>query len=210
MRCKITTVLILVALVGLAGCSKPAAPGSTAAQPQTDEQATLAAAPTADTPHGAVTIFLTAMREGNDELVAGMLTDLARQKTAEMDYEVAPPGSDSAQFSVGHVELLGDDAARVACTWSDLDEEGNRTEQQALWALRRGEVGWRIAGVAPTIFPNEPPLLLDFENPEEMIEKLKWVGDEIARREQAEVMEAETGTRLEAKQQETPQSEIRR
>ena len=207
---KIAVVLILAALVGFVGCGKPAAPGSTAAQPQPDEQAMQPAAPTADTPHGAVTIFLTAMREGNDELVAGMLTDLARRKTAEMNYEVAPPGSDSAQFNVGHVELLGDDAARVACTWSDLDNEGNRTEQQALWALRRGEAGWRIAGVAPTIFPGEPPLLLDFENPEEMIEKLKWVSDEIARREQAEVMAAETDTRLEARQQEAPQSEIRR
>ena len=48
--------------------------------------------------------------------------------------------------------------------------------------VRREGDGWRIAGVAATVFPGEPPLLLDFEKPEEMIEKQQWVRDEIRRR----------------------------
>jgi len=42
--------------------------------------------------------------------------------------------------------------------------------------------------MAPTIFPGEPPLLLDFENPDEMIRKLNWVQQEVVRRAQADAM----------------------
>ncbi len=203
-------VIILGALAGLAGCGKPSAPASIASQESPGQPATQADAPTAETPQGAVTIFLSAVCAGNDAHAASMLTDLARQKTAEMDLEVAPPGSDTAEFRIGAIELVGEDAARVACTWSDLDEDGRRGEEQILWVLRREEPGWRIAGMAPTIFPGEPPLLLNFEDPEEMFEKLQWVQEEAMRRAQAEVLQTEPDVRLEAQRPEQPGDEVRR
>ncbi len=197
-------------LISLAGCGKPDAPVAPVVNLNPGPSGGQADAPNAETPQGAVTIFLSAVCAGNDDHAASMLTDLARQKTSEMDLEVAPPGSDTAQFRIGEVDMLADGAARVACTWSDLDEEGLRQEEQILWVLRREPQGWRIAGMAPTIFPGEPPLLLNFEDPEEMFEKLEWVQQEALRRAQAELMQGAEGVRLEAQRPEAQGDEVRR
>src|SRR5437762_2724858 len=55
-------------------------------------------------PDQAVFDFLEAVRTGNDRLAAAMLTPLARQKTAEYELVVAPPGSPTAKFKVGKFE----------------------------------------------------------------------------------------------------------
>lgn len=202
------SILILGTLIGFSGCGKPSTPAAREGGNDSPEDRT--AEPTAETPEGAVTLFLNAVCAGNDQHAANMLTDLARRKTAEMDLEVAPPGSDTAQFRVGEIENVDESVARVACTWSDLDEEGERTEEQILWVLRREDVGWRIAGMAPTIFPDEPPLLLNFEDPEEMIRKLEWVRQEAMRRAQAELLTDDPGVALEARQSEIPEEGARR
>ncbi len=199
--------IVLGTLTGLAGCGNPSAPATDASQASGAAQSNAPADD--DTPEGAVTIFLSAVCAGNDEHAASMLTELARRKTAEMDLEVAPSGSDTARFQIGEVEFVGDDGARVACTWSDLDEQGGRAEEHILWVLRREAAGWRIAGMAPSIFPDEPPLLLNFEDPEEMFEKLQRVQQEVMRRAQAEAMPRGDVSR-EAQRQGPPGDAIRR
>ncbi len=200
--------LVFFVLAGLIGCGR----SSDSAGPRQGAASSAAsdAEPADNTPQGAVAIFLGAVCAGNDEHAANMLTDLARRKTAEMDLEVAPPGSDTARFQVDEVEILGDDAARVTCSWSDLDEEGARSEEQIVWVLRRESVGWRIAGMAPTIFPGEPPLVLNFEDPEEMLQKLEWVQQEAMRRAQAEAAAGTEGVRFEAQRQDGLDHELRR
>ncbi len=141
------------------------------------------------TPSGAVTVFLDAVRDGDDERTAAMLTDLARRKVAEMDLGVAPPGSDTAEFEIGETELLGDDGARVATRWTDLDGYGARQTHEMVWMLRRQSEGWRVAGVAAVIFPSEPPLLLNFEDPEEMIRRQELLAEEVVRRMREEELE---------------------
>jgi hypothetical protein len=44
--------------------------------------------------------------------------------------------------------------------------------------------------VAETIFPGEPPLLLNFEDPEGTLKKLQWVREEIRRRAEQESNQA--------------------
>ena len=144
-------------------------------------------------PAAAVFEFLEAVRTGDDDKAALMLTELARKKTAELNMEVAPPGSDTAQFKVGEAELLPGERARVASTWSDLDDRSQRRTDEIVWMLRRQPDGWRIAGVAATVFPGEPPLLLNFEDPEEMLRKQEWVQQEIRRRAQQENLQAQGG-----------------
>jgi hypothetical protein len=95
---------------------------------------------------------------------------------------VAPPGSDTARFEVGQVQTLGDDGARVAIKWTDLDETGKPHSDEVLWMVRRVDEGWRIAGVAAPVFEGEPPLLLNFEDPADMLAKQKLVREEIKRR----------------------------
>jgi len=157
-------------------------------QDQSPGEAATNTAPETSTPANAVRTFLGAVQSGDDQLAADMLTDVARRKTKERDLEVAPPGSDTAEFTIGQVEMVGESGAHVTCEWSDLNADGSRTSESILWVLRQEADGWRIAGMAPTIFPGEPPLLLDFENPDEMVRKLNWVQQEVVRRAQVDAM----------------------
>ncbi len=137
-----------------------------------------------DGPARATHEFLEAVRTGNDEKAAMMMTATARKKTAELDMQVAPTGSDTAQFKVGEVRQMAGDRVAVASTWSDLDANSQRRTDEMVWMLRKSPEGWRVAGVAAQVFEGEPPLLLDFENPQEMLKKKQWIQEEIRRRAQ--------------------------
>ena len=134
--------------------------------------------------------FLDAMRTGNDEKASQMLAPLARQKAKDLDRSVTPAASDTARFMIGKVEYLGSDGVRVAATWTDLDEEGKTHADEALWMVRLEDKNWKIVGVAATIFPGEPPLKLNFEDPEEMLKKQQWVREEIRRRAEQDNLQA--------------------
>ena len=135
-------------------------------------------------PAAAVHEFLEAVRAGDDDKVVQMLTVTAREKSTEMNLVTALPASDTAEFSVGEVEYLSPDGARVASMWNDLDENAQRKSDDVLWMLRREPSGWRIAGMAMTVFEGEPPLLLNFEDPEEVLRKRQFVREEALRRAQ--------------------------
>ena len=137
-------------------------------------------------PEAAVTEFLEAVRTGNDEKANRLLSTVARQKTAALNRSVTPPASDTAKFTVGNVDYVGEDGARVSCTWTDLDADGQPKTDHAIWVCRREAEGWRIAGVAAQVFPGEDPLVLNFEDPEDMMRQQQWVREEIRRRMQKE------------------------
>ncbi len=167
-------VLTALTILPLTGCgsSDTPAPG---AKPSTIS---------ATTPDKAVFQFLEAVRLGNDATASQMLTNLARQKTAEMQLVVAPPGSDTAKFSVGEVEFLGETGAHVASTWTDIVDDGQAHTDTIVWILRKDPEGWRIAGMGTKLFDDSPPLLLNFEDPEDMIRKQRMAEEEMARRSQ--------------------------
>jgi hypothetical protein len=50
--------------------------------------------------------------------------------------------------------------------------------------VRREADGWRIAGMATRVFEDQPPLYLNFEDPEDMLRKQQLVAQEIERRSQ--------------------------
>jgi hypothetical protein len=130
-----------------------------------------------------VRTFLEAIRTGNDAQASQMLTELARTETQKHELVVAPPGSDTARFEVGAVEyVVKDELAHVDSKWTDVGDDGQPHTDEIIWALRLDQQGWRIAGMATRIFPNEPPLLLDFEKPEEMMQQQKMAEAEIQRR----------------------------
>jgi len=122
------------------------------------------------------------VRSGNDEVATKMFTPLARQKASEMGIQVAPRGSDTASFEVGQVEMVGQDGARVTSKWTDLDKSGQRRTDEIIWILRRETEGWRVAGMAATVFDGEPPLVLNFEQPEETMRRLDALREQIQRR----------------------------
>jgi hypothetical protein len=173
--------LFLGILAGCGGCSSEnAAAPEAAAKPATDKPG----------PDVAVFEFLKAVQTGDDKKAAEMLTKLAREKTAEMEMVVAPPGSETASFEVGEVELLEDRGAYVSSTWTDVGEDGQPHSDQIVWLVRNEPEGWRIAGMVTKLF--ESKLVLNFEDPEDMMRKQKLAEQEMLRRAQQQ-MQGATG-----------------
>jgi hypothetical protein len=175
--------------------AKPAtnAVAASDAQPGAENTAQNAAESSAklDGPAAAIHEFLESLRTGNDQKASKMLSKAAREKTASLNRNVTPPASDTARFTVGKVDYVNDDGARVACTWTDLDEDGKPKTDEAIWVLRREDQAWHVAGVAAQVFPGEPPLLLNFEDPKDMAKKQQWVREEIRKRSEAGGLQAQ-------------------
>lgn len=188
MRCDRFLAGLLVAVLA-AGCGQSSSPdGSPAGDSPANGMAD------ADGPAAAVHRFLEAVRSGNDDKAAAMLSPVAREKTAEYNMVVAPPGSDTASFKVGEVEMIGDEGAHVASTWTDVDEEGQKHTDTIIWMVRRMTDGWRIAGMATRVFDDKPAVILNFEEPEEMLAKQQEIEEEMSRRMGGDVETAdETG-----------------
>jgi hypothetical protein len=176
----------------VAGCGSSGATDGAAGDSAASKNATQTNAAEADGagPAEAVAVFLEAVKNGEDDKANSMLTKLALEETAKMNMVVAPPGSESATFEVGEVELLseGDEqGAHVASKWTDLGDDGQPHTDDIVWMLRKEPEGWRIAGMATTVFEGEPPLLLNFEDPKDMQRKQQLAEEELQRRMRAEL-----------------------
>jgi hypothetical protein len=175
-RCVFAGV-VATALLATVGCG-----GSESGTPTSSTSAGSTAAQSAK-PEEVVRTFLEAIRTGNDGQASQMLTELARTETQKHELVVAPPGSETARFEVGAVEyVVKDELAHVDSKWTDVGDDGQPHTDEIIWALRLDQQGWRIAGMATRIFPNEPPLLLDFEKPEEMMQQQQMAEAEMQRR----------------------------
>ena len=142
-----------------------------------------------------VIAFLEAIKRGDDAAARGLLTKVARLKTEELGISVAPPVADTATYSVRDCEMVGDadDLVHVGTTWTDVDAEGFKTAENVVWVVRLDPEGWRVVGMAMRIFEDMAPLLLNFEDPEDMLSKQEMVAQELQKRAQA--AETEQGTR---------------
>lgn len=182
-RIVFSGILSVIGLLASAGCGQKTGETTTA---NADNSAvspaatTEAAANLGATPDKAVAEFLEAVRSGNDEAAAAMLTPLAQQKTAEEGLAVAPPGRPTAKFTVGKFEYVtpNKDGAHVISNWSDVDEEGKTRNDEIIWVLRKEANGWRIVGSVMKIFPDREPLVLNYEDPADMRRKLEMVSQE--------------------------------
>jgi len=191
-RCRLFVLVILLG-IGSSGCGKT----ENVETPAADSAQASAGASDAS-PDRAVFDFLEAVRVGNQDKAAQMLTALANDRTRERQMVVAPPGSKTASFEVGDVEYVTDDkaGAHVATKWTDLDADGQPRTDEIIWILRKEEVGWRIAGMATKIFEDEPPLILNFEDPEDMERKQLLAEEEMNRRAaDAEPLEAKQASK---------------
>lgn len=177
MRC-FASVLALSTLLGFCGCGSSGEPVAADSQPAN----TAASEGKSEGPDRAVFKFLKAVQTGDDQTAAEMLTEMARKKTEELEMVVAPPGSDTASFEVGQVEMIQEGGAYVSSTWTDLDEQGQPHSDQIVWVLRKEPEGWRIAGMVTKLFDNK--LVLNFEDPEDMIRKQQLAEQEMIRRSQ--------------------------
>jgi hypothetical protein len=109
--------------------------------------------------------FLDAVRRGNSDGAASqMLTPLALQHITQRNMNISPPGSATARFQIGRVAQLDGDRAIVESLWTDVDADGKPYEEPIVCALRLCDGQWRIYGMAEDRGPNQPPMVMDFEN----------------------------------------------
>lgn len=172
---------IAISLVGLwlvcgAGCGSADPSGPTA-----QAASSKSAGPRAESPprtdsdpesvREAVKTFLSAIQKGDSRTASEMLTKATREKSEEMGVEIAPPGSPTASFEIGEIEFKGADGAYVATRWTDDDGAGGRRTDNVVWMVRRVDEGWRICGLGTKVFEDQPPLFLNFEDPQDMARK---------------------------------------
>ena len=140
----------------------------------------------ADQAKATVATFLEAIKRGDDAGARAMLTKVARAKTEELGISVAPPVASTATYSIRESEAIAgaEDLVHVGTTWTDTDTDGFTSTENIVWAVRLDPEGWRVAGMATKIFEDLPPLLLNFEDPEDMIAKQEMVALELQRRAQ--------------------------
>ena len=133
------------------------------------------------TPEHTVFEFLDAIRTGNDRHAAELLTPMARDEAAKNDLVIAPPGSPTAKFSIGMVEYVTPekDGAHVSSEWTDVDKEQQPRTDKFIWVLRKENEGWRIAGTITKVFPDQDPLVLNFEDAADMVRKLELVHQQV-------------------------------
>jgi len=135
-----------------------------------------------------VVAFLEALKRGDEATAKALLTQVARAKTEELDISVAPPVNDTATYTVRGAEMIGEDhdLVHVGTTWTDVDVDGTQTSDNVVWVVRLDPEGWRVVGMAMRIFADMPPLLLNFEDPEDMLAKQAAVAEELSRRATAQ------------------------
>jgi hypothetical protein len=89
---------------------------------------------------------------------------------------VQPIGSPDARFEVTRSEAVPghDDAALVHSLWTEPSEGGEAAATyEVVWALSHEEAGWRISGMILQLDPSAPPLMVDFENGDDVLAKLQ-------------------------------------
>ncbi|MFM9059655.1 MAG: hypothetical protein ACKOSQ_11120 [Planctomycetaceae bacterium] len=132
----------------------------------------------------AVVSFLDAVKRGDDPAARALLSKVAKAKTEEMGMSVAPPVADTATYAVRECELIGDsgDVAHVATTWTDVAPDGTKSSESVIWVVRLDPEGWRVVGMAIRVFDDMPPLLLNFEDPEDIVAKQQMLAAELEKR----------------------------
>lgn len=148
-----------------------------------------------------VSKFLEAIKRGDEVLASSMLTKLARAKTEELGISVAPPVQATAIYSIQDCEMVGeaDDLVHVSTNWTDTDADGFTSTDSVVWVVRLDPEGWRVVGMAMRIFDDMAPLLLNFEDPEDMLAKQELVAEELHKR-------AEKDAQTAAKETKNPQT----
>ncbi|NOY40760.1 MAG: hypothetical protein GXP26_02835 [Planctomycetes bacterium] len=165
---KFMVLAAAVSVVSAIGCSGSDAPADTTVATSSNA---------ASTPDGAVAKFLEAVRTGNSAVASASLTPLSLTQIKENEMDFTPPASETAQFRVGKVEMFERDKAFVESVWIELDADGKPFEETMTWGLKLIDGQWRISGMAAHLGPNQPPVVFDFENPDQFIGVQNTVSD---------------------------------
>jgi len=139
-------------------------------------------------PKAVIELFLVSLRHGDADTTSRLLTSKARTETAKHDMVVRPPGSETAKFVVGQTIYTTEthDICHVESNWTDVDDAGRRQTYEIVWILRKEPSGWAVAGMATELFSGEAPLVMNFEDPLDMLAQQQRAELELTRRGNAD------------------------
>lgn len=115
--------------------------------------------------------FLDAVRRGGETGGANqMLTSDAQAVLQQLGRSVEPIGSTDAVFKVTRAEPVPDtpEAALVHSFWTEPKPDGKSETYQVVWAVEREASGWKISGLAMDMGQEQEPMIVDFENSQQM------------------------------------------
>jgi hypothetical protein len=155
--CWITVALMISLAVGCNSSSTPAPAQS----------ATAATATPADPAARAAYDFLDAVLKGDTQRATNRLTPIAIERINATGKQFAPPGLQTASFRIGEVRKPTADQAMVQCILTDASAGGPPRSEEIGCLLRLVDNDWRVSGIAYIPGPNRPPMILNFENPQQ-------------------------------------------
>ena len=147
------------------GCGTKESPQPTASVPMEKS----AAQPDASPSPAAQTVsdFMTAMLRGEDEKIRALLTPTARKAGEEQGIPFSPPASDTATFTIDKTASSGDTVMLIATTLTDVDPaSGQKESAEIIWTVVLTEEGWRVSEALVALFEGQPPIRINFEDPE--------------------------------------------
>ncbi|MEM9184911.1 MAG: hypothetical protein AAGB00_00275 [Planctomycetota bacterium] len=153
---------IFLAVVAAIGCSG-GDPAPTPAPARPSGAVTETDSATQDPIALAASAFLDAVVKGDTPRATGMLTPDAAAQFAATGQGFASPDIGAPSFRVDQVRRVDGDKAAVQCVLTDAD--GSAEEMCCLLRFVGSE--WRVSGVAYEMAPGEPPVIFNFEQPEQ-------------------------------------------
>ena len=195
MKLVLRVLSLTVLACGFAGCGGAPQGSSDAATPlgtsrlrprrdgwRSDAGSDGAPAANASGPSAVVVQFYEALRKGNDVAIAGLLTDMAREETSKSGLGIQSQASESLSYEIRETDYVSDqmDGAHVRTMWLEPNPEGQMTTTEVIWVLRKQSNGWKISGMATPVVEGELPLLFNFEEPEDMLQKKDFVERHLA------------------------------
>ncbi|MEE2934590.1 MAG: hypothetical protein VYA84_01180 [Planctomycetota bacterium] len=157
----------LLTFVGCGSASDPVAEVPASPQSEAVTSPLVVVAPVSESPVDVVSQFLDEIRRGGEDTRANeLLTQKANSELKRIGQSVQPIGSPHARFEVTRFENVPNDpsSALVHSIWSEPNEDGTSSQYQVVWAVHQEAAAWRISGLAMELDPNEPPMVIDFEN----------------------------------------------
>jgi hypothetical protein len=109
--------------------------------------------------------FLDAVLGGDTQRATAQLSPLAVQRIREGGKAFAPPGMESATFRIGEVRQANPTQALVQCVLSESGAGQPSHSEEMCCMMRLVDGSWRVSGIAYEVAAGQPPLILDFENP---------------------------------------------
>ena len=131
-------------------------------------------------PDQIVAAFLGALRSGDSGVAEALLTRRAYEETRKRDLAVRSLGSPEATFKIGIPAYLGahKNGAHVNTTWTEV-QAGAVSSYDIVWALRRQDSGWRVAGMGAKLGSGAQVVYLNFEDPDDMLAKWRQADDAV-------------------------------